>query len=53
MRKLLWTEKLFEEMEAMKFVFFSEFYKNPFKMFKILSDNDTSMAIPKLFISLR
>ncbi len=42
-----------EEMEALKSILPSEFFENPFKMFKFLSENDRATAFPNLFIALR
>ncbi|XP_067143392.1 zinc finger MYM-type protein 1-like [Centruroides vittatus] len=44
---------LVEEMEALKSILPSEFFENPFKMFKFLSENDRATAFPNLFIALR
>ena len=44
---------LVEEIEALKSIFPSEFFENPFKMLEFLSGNDRATAFTNLLIALR
>ena len=45
-------QMLVEEMGDLKSILLSEYFQNPFKIFKFLSENNRAMAFPNLFIAL-